>query len=118
MFSSEAHMRRLLPILALSLVGGHLMAQTPSADDIIERAIARRAANVRSDIPLTAMLHTSSTIEVSRGRSLVAVIPDQTVTLESSGVYARDRELGTRIRIHERRGTELAAGPARSLIEN
>lgn len=115
-------MRILLPLILLCLITGvELQGQPsdlPSADEIVKRAISRRAENERSAGSLTASIHTSSTIEVRRGNSLVALIPEQTVMLESAGAYARDREFGTRIRIHARRGTELAAGPARSLIEN
>lgn len=112
-------MRILLVLLALCLFTESLAwAQAPSADEIVRRAVARRAEARRTGGPFVATIHTVALVDVRGDSTMVALLPGGEVAHEALGTFARDGDMGTRIRIYAERGDPNPTGLAGNLIGN
>jgi hypothetical protein len=105
--------------VALSGNAAAQQADTPTAEEIVQRTIARRAEIRSATTSLTASLHSRSLVEIHSGNFIAsALLPTQQIADELFGTYYRDQEGKSHVRVTAHRGTLLKSGVSRNMIEN
>jgi hypothetical protein len=105
--------------VALSGIAAAQRGDTLTAEEIVQRTIARRAEIRTATTSFTASLHSRSLVEIRASNFIAsALLPTQEVADESFGTYYRDQEGKSHIRVTAHRGTLLKSGMSRNMIEN
>ena len=86
--------------LALSGIAAAQRADTLRAEEIVQRAIARRAEVRSTTTSFTATLHSRSLVEIRASNFIAtALLPTQQIADESIGTYYRDQRGKSHIRV-------------------
>jgi hypothetical protein len=105
--------------VALSGIVSAQRADTLRAEEIVQRAIARRAEIGSSTTSFSATVHSRSLVEIRASNFIAsALLPTQQIADESIGTYYRDQQGNAHLRVTAHRGTLLKSGLSRNMIEN
>jgi hypothetical protein len=105
--------------VALSGIAAAQGGDTLTAEEIVQRAIARRTEVRRTTTSFTATLHSRSLVEIRASNFIAsALLPTQQIADESIGTYYRDQGGDAHLRVTAHRGTLLKSGLSRNMIEN